>query len=147
MLFQSRIILSADATAAFDDITRDRRVETLSGQAPGDWPNSFRSSRLLSAVEYVRASRARTLLQRTMHDFMSQWDCIVAPYNSPLLVITNFTGHPQVCVPIGYIDGKSPVSLTFLGRLFEEGSPLRVAHGFQQATKWHEMNPPMNWVV
>src|SRR5215471_17883961 len=60
------IILSAEAAAAFDDITRDGRVNQLSGQAPFDWPNSFRTSRFIPAVEYIRAQRARTLLMREM---------------------------------------------------------------------------------
>src|SRR5207247_6667974 len=40
-----RIILVAEAATAFDDITRNGRVNDLSGQDPGDWPNTFRSSR------------------------------------------------------------------------------------------------------
>src|SRR5262249_42683336 len=42
-----RILLVAEAATAFDDITRDGRVNQLSGQAPGDWPNSFRQSRFI----------------------------------------------------------------------------------------------------
>src|SRR5678815_1875672 len=59
-----RIILNAEAAAAFDDITRDGRVNQLSGQAAGDWPNQFRTSRFIGAVEYLRAQRARTLLMQ-----------------------------------------------------------------------------------
>src|SRR5207248_2519536 len=66
-------ILQAEAAAAFDDITRDGRVRQLRGQDAGSWPNSFRTSRLIPAVEYIRAMRARTLLQRQMDDFMGQW--------------------------------------------------------------------------
>ena len=57
-----RYILTAEAATAFDDITRDGRVNQLSGQDPGDWPNSFRTSRFIPAVEYLRAQRARVLL-------------------------------------------------------------------------------------
>src|SRR5687767_2898611 len=56
-----RFILSAEAATAFDDITRDGRVNQLSGQSPNDWPNTFRTSRFIPAVEYLRAQRARTL--------------------------------------------------------------------------------------
>ena len=55
-----RIILTAEASAAFDDITRNGEVNQLSGQAPNDWPNTFRTSRFIPAVEYLRAQRART---------------------------------------------------------------------------------------
>ena len=54
-----RYILTAEAATAFDDITRDGRVNQLSGQDPGDWPNTFRTSRFIPAVEYLRAQRAR----------------------------------------------------------------------------------------
>jgi Asp-tRNA(Asn)/Glu-tRNA(Gln) amidotransferase A subunit family amidase len=72
-------ILSAEAAAAFDDITRSGAVNQLSGQNPGDWPNSFRTSRFIPAVEYLRAQRARTLLIREMDKLMSNWDVFVTP--------------------------------------------------------------------
>src|SRR6185369_15935463 len=68
-----RYILTAEAATAFDDITRDGRVNQLSGQAVFDWPNSFRTSRFIPAVEYLRAQRARVLLMRAMDKLMSQW--------------------------------------------------------------------------
>ncbi len=138
------ILLQAEAAAAFDDITRDGRLAELKGQNPGDWPNSFRISRLIPAVEYIRAQRARTLLQQQMHEFMQTWDVIVSPSGSATLTITNLTGHPQVVVPCGFI-GMAPQSLLFTGRIYEEGAPLRVAHAYQQATDWHNRHPQMDW--
>jgi Asp-tRNA(Asn)/Glu-tRNA(Gln) amidotransferase A subunit family amidase len=141
-----RIILVAEAAAAFDDITRDGRVNQLSGQAPGDWPNSFRTSRFIPAVEYIRAQRARTLLMHEMDKLMSKWDVFVSPApGSASLLVTNLTGHPQVCVPCGFIDGL-PRSIMFTGGLYDEGSPLRVALAFERATKWHTMHPKVDWV-
>jgi Asp-tRNA(Asn)/Glu-tRNA(Gln) amidotransferase A subunit family amidase len=85
-----RIILVAEAATAFDDITRDKRVNQLSGQEPGDWPNTFRSSRFIPAVEYIRAQRARRLLMRDMEELMSKWDVFVSPApGSVSLLITN----------------------------------------------------------
>src|SRR5262249_52818921 len=69
-----RVILEAEAATAFDDLTRSGGVDQLRGQGPGDWPNSFRTSRLIPAVEYIRAQRARTLLMRKMDQFMADWD-------------------------------------------------------------------------
>lgn len=74
-----RIILVAEAATAFDDITRDGRVNQLSGQEPGDWPNTFRSSRFIPAVEYIRAQRARRLLMHEMDELMSKWDVLFRP--------------------------------------------------------------------
>ncbi len=136
-----RFILSAEAAAAFDDITRDGRVNQLSGQAPGDWPNTFRTSRFIPAVEYLRAQRARTLLIREMETLMSQWDVFVSPApGSASLLVTNLTGNPAVVLPCGFVNDL-PIAIMFTGGVYDEVSPLRVALAFERATKWHEMHP------
>jgi Asp-tRNA(Asn)/Glu-tRNA(Gln) amidotransferase A subunit family amidase len=140
-----RIILVAEAATAFDDITRDGRVNQLSGQEPGDWPNTFRSSRFIPAVEYIRAQRARRLLMHEMEELLSKWDVFVTPAPGSLsLLITNLTGHPAVCVPCGFPKGL-PQSIMFTGGLYDEGSPLRVALAYERATQWHTMHPKMDW--
>ena len=150
-----RYILTAEAATAFDDITRDGRVNQLSGQDPGDWPNTFRTSRFIPAVEYLRAQRARVLLMREMDKLMSQWDVFVSPApGSASLIITNLTGHPAVCVPCGFLDVPAnqnvpaqhlPQAIMFTGGLYDEASPLRVALAFEQATRWHTMHPKVDW--
>ncbi len=140
-----RIILNAEASAAFDDITRDGRVNQLSGQGPGDWPNSFRTARFIPAVEYIRAQRARTLLMREMDKLMSSWDAFVTPApGTASLLITNLTGHPAVVVPCGFANNL-PQAIMFTGNLYDEAAPLRVALAFERATNWHTMHPKMDW--
>jgi Asp-tRNA(Asn)/Glu-tRNA(Gln) amidotransferase A subunit family amidase len=140
-----RIILVAEAATAFDDITRDGRVNQLSGQDPGDWPNTFRSSRFIPAVEYIRAQRARRLLMRQMDELMSKWDVFVSPAPGSLsLLITNLTGHPAVCVPCGFPKGL-PQSIMFTGGLYDEGAQLRVAMAYERATQWPTMHPKMDF--
>lgn len=150
-----RIILTAEAATAFDDITRDGRVNQLSGQSPNDWPNTFRTARFIPAVEYLRAQRARTLLMREMDKLMANWDVFVTPApGSASLTITNLTGHPAVVVPCGFLDSAAtttlpaaslPQAIMFTGKLYDEGAPLRVAHAYQQATNWHTRQPKMDW--
>jgi Asp-tRNA(Asn)/Glu-tRNA(Gln) amidotransferase A subunit family amidase len=140
-----RIILSAEAAAAFDDLTRSGGVNQLKGQAPGDWPNSFRTSRMIPAVEYIRAQRARTLLMREMDRFMADWDVLVSPPFSAGLTITNLTGHPQVVTPCGFLDNGLPTGLVFTGHLYQEGIPLRAAMAFEKATQWHTRHPKVDW--
>jgi Asp-tRNA(Asn)/Glu-tRNA(Gln) amidotransferase A subunit family amidase len=150
-----RFILTAEAATAFDDITRDGRVNQLSGQDPGDWPNSFRTSRFIPAVEYLRAQRARALLMREMDKLMRDWDVFVSPApNSASLLITNLTGHPAVCVPCGFLDFSAtqnspaqrlPQAIMFTGGLYDEAAPLRVALAFEKATQWHTMHPKVDW--
>jgi Asp-tRNA(Asn)/Glu-tRNA(Gln) amidotransferase A subunit family amidase len=140
-----RFILSAEAAAAFDDITRDGRVNQLSGQSPGDWPNAFRTSRFIPAVEYIRAQRARTLLMHEMEKLMSQWDVFVSPApGSASLLVTNLTGHPAICVPCGFVNDR-PIAIMFTGGVYDEVAPLRVALAFERATKWHTMHPKMDF--
>jgi len=137
------IILSAEAAAAFDDITRDGRVNQLSGQSPNDWPNSFRTSRFIPAVEYIRAQRARTLLMREMDKLMSNWDVFVTPApRSASLQVTNLTGHPAVVVPCGFLNNL-PQAIMFTGNLYDEAAPLRVAMAYQRATDWHKKHPEL----
>jgi Asp-tRNA(Asn)/Glu-tRNA(Gln) amidotransferase A subunit family amidase len=136
-----RFILSAEAATAFDDITRDGRVNQLSGQSPNDWPNTFRTSRFIPAVEYLRAQRARTLLMHEMEKLMSQWDVFVSPApGSASLLVTNLTGHPAVVLPCGFVNDL-PIAIMFTGGVYDEVSPLRVALAFERATKWHTMHP------
>lgn len=142
-----RFILSAEAAAAFDDITRDGRVNQLSGQSPNDWPNTFRTSRFIPAVEYLRAQRARTLLMREMEKLMSEWDVFISPAPvSASLLITNLTGHPAVVLPCGFVNDL-PMAIMFTGGVYDEVSPLRVALAFERATKWHGMHPRMDWAT
>jgi Asp-tRNA(Asn)/Glu-tRNA(Gln) amidotransferase A subunit family amidase len=139
---QMRFLLEAEGAAAFDDVTRDGQVRTLKGQAAGDWPNTFRTSRLIPAVEYIRAQRARTLLIEKFEKFMADWDVIVLAPNNGLLTTTNLTGNPQVVLKCGFLNGL-PRSISFLGKIYDEGSPLRVALAYEQATEWHKKNPTL----
>jgi Asp-tRNA(Asn)/Glu-tRNA(Gln) amidotransferase A subunit family amidase len=138
------IILNAEAAAAFDDLTRSGGVDQLKGQSPQDWPNSFRSARTLPAVEYIRAQRERTILQRDMEKFMADWDVLVSPTNTALLQVTNLTGHPQITVPCGFNQGI-PIGLLFSGHLYQEGVPMRAALAFEEATDWHKQHPKMDF--
>ncbi len=139
-----RIILVAEAATAFDDLTRSGGINQLSGQSPNDWPNTFRSSRFIPAVEYIRAQRARTLLMEEMDRLMSKWDVFVSPApGSASLLITNLTGHPAVVTPCGFIKDL-PQAIMFTGGLYDEAAPLRVALAFEKATKWHTMHPKLD---
>lgn len=137
-----RFILSAEAATAFDDLTRTRGVEQLTEQGPGDWPNTFRSSRFVPAVEYLRAQRARTLLMRRYDALMSTCDVFLSATGGASLVATNLTGHPALCLKAGFVD-KMPWALMVTGRLYDEATVLRVALAYESATTWHTMHPQL----
>ena len=138
-----RVILNAEAAAAFDDLTRSGGIDQLTEQGPDAWPNVFRASRFIPAVEYIRAQRARTLLAREFDALMSRFDLVVSPALSASLTMTNMTGHPALAFKAGFSAGL-PVPLMLTGRLYEEATVLQAARAFQQVTAWHTMHPPLD---
>ena len=132
-------ILTAEAAAAFDDLTRSPQIKD---ESLGNWPNSFRTARFVPAVEYIRAQRARTLLIREMEKLMSEYDAFLSPTFSASLSLTNLTGHPAVALRAGFHE-NAPVELMVTGRLYDEGTMLRVALAYERATKWHMETPKL----
>jgi Asp-tRNA(Asn)/Glu-tRNA(Gln) amidotransferase A subunit family amidase len=138
-----RIILSAEAAAAFDELTRSGRDDLLVRQERNAWPNVFRAARFIPAVEYINANRVRTLAMQEWARLFDGVDVIVTPTFSAQLTATNLTGHPAVILPNGFRENGTPVSITFLGRLFGEDRMLSVAHAYQQATDFHLRHPEL----
>jgi len=137
-------ILNAEAAAAFDELTRSDRDELMVRQIKNAWPNVFRHSRLIPAVEYIQANRVRTLLMQEMAKLMAKIDVYVAPsFGGNNLLLTNLTGHPAVVVPNGFNDKGSPTSITFVGKLFGEAELLAVAKAYQDATDFHLKHPTL----
>jgi len=137
-------ILQAEAAAAFDELTRSNQDELLARQEENSWPNSFRTARLIPAVEYIQANRIRTLVMQAMAKLMAEVDVYVTPSRGPNLLLTNLTGHPAVVVPNGFsAEGKPCSSITFIGRLYDEAKVLAVARAYQDATDFHLRHPAM----
>lgn len=137
-------VLGVEAAAAFDELTRSNRDDQLARQGKGAWPNRFRSSRFVPAVEYIQASRARTKLidEMAVQLKAAHVDVYVSPaYAGGNLTLTNLTGHPCVVLPNGFSKQNTPTSITFMGQLFEEGKVLAVAKAYQDATQWHKKHP------
>jgi Asp-tRNA(Asn)/Glu-tRNA(Gln) amidotransferase A subunit family amidase len=139
-----QIILSAESAAAFDDLTRSNRDNLLVRQIKNAWPNAFRGSRFIPAVEYIQANRIRTMLIARMAELMADIDVYISPsFEGDNLLLTNLSGHPCVVLPNGFDDEGSPTSITFIGRLFDEATVLAVAKVYQDATEFHKKYPPL----
>jgi Asp-tRNA(Asn)/Glu-tRNA(Gln) amidotransferase A subunit family amidase len=137
-----RIILNAESAAAFDDLTRSNRDDLLTQQTPNAWPNSFRSARFIPAVEYIQANRVRTLLMQRMAEVFDEVDVFITPsFGGDVLLATNLSGHPAIVMPSGFTDEGTPVSISFIGRLFGESDLCLVAHRWQETTGWHRRHP------
>jgi Asp-tRNA(Asn)/Glu-tRNA(Gln) amidotransferase A subunit family amidase len=138
------IILSAEAGAAFDDLTRSGKDDLLVRQIKDAWPNVFRLSRFIPAVEYIQANRIRYLVIQEMAKLMNDIDVYVAPpFQGDNLLMTNLTGHPQAVLPNGFSKEGTPTSITFVGRLFGEATLLAVAKKYQDATDFHLKHPKL----
>ena len=157
-------LLGAEAAAAFDELTLSGRDQLLTGQKPYDWPNAFRRARFYSAVDYIQAQRARSLVIEAMAKLFAQVDVIVTPTGGAQLVATNLSGHPAVILPNGLRGDDAPkatvseeddelenpggpgtpVSLTFLGGLYSDARLLAFARAYQEATGFHRRHPSLS---
>ena len=138
------IILSAEAGAAFDELTRSNKDDLLVRQIKNAWPNSFRASRFISAVEYINANRIRYMLIQEMQKIMEKVDLYIAPsWEGDNLLLTNLTGHPCVVLPNGFSEKGTPTSISFIGGLFDEGKLIAFAKSYQDAIQFHKQHPPL----
>jgi Asp-tRNA(Asn)/Glu-tRNA(Gln) amidotransferase A subunit family amidase len=138
------LILSVEAAAAFDELTRSNRDDLLVRQDRHAWPNYFRQARMIPAVEYIQANRIRSLLIAEVNILFHEYDVIIAPtFGGDQMLITNLTGHPCLVMPNGFNEKGSPTSICLLGNLFEEGKLIEVARHYQKITDFDDKHPPM----
>jgi len=139
------LILFAESAAAFEDLTLSGGVNELKAQVPDAWPNIFRQSRFLSAVDFVQADRFRRKVAEEMARVFSNVDLLLVPsLRDEMLVITNFTGHPSLTLRAGFVEvsearsdwapdpqhplpklsppRRVPHGVTLIGRMFDEGT-------------------------
>ncbi|GMQ35156.1 amidase [Algoriphagus taiwanensis] len=137
-------MLMVEGAAAFDELTRLNLDDQLVAQRRNAWPNLFRATRFIPAVEYVQMSRQRTLLIQEMHELMKGYDVVVTPsFAGQQLQITNLTGHPALCLPNGFNTSGSPTSITLLANLFEEEKLIMLGRLIQENTDWQAKRPPL----
>jgi len=160
-----QLILFAEGAAAFEEITLNHDVDQLKMQVPDAWPNSFRQSRFLSAVDFVQADRLRRKVAEEMARVFSEVDLLLVPsLRDEMLIITNFTGHPSLTLRAGFVevsqarsdwapDANNPLprfspprrvphGVTVIGRLFDEGTMGRAGLALERAFGVAVERPP-----
>lgn len=138
-----RLTLDVEAAASFDDLTRSGRDALLVEQGAMNWPNTFRTARLIPAVEYLQANRVRAMLMQAVDEAWRDVDVVVTPtFTDGIVLATNLTGHPVVVSPSGFLPDRTPSSISFLGALWKDAEALHVAKAFQEATGHHLRRPP-----
>ncbi len=136
------IVLNAESAAAFDELTRTDRDSLIERQDKSFWPNSFRASRFIPAVEYINANRYRSVLCQQVQEAMKKYDVVITPtFAGSQLSITNLTGNPVVCMPMGFNQRNLPVSISLIGNLYDEASILEAAKAYQNKTDHHKKHP------
>jgi Asp-tRNA(Asn)/Glu-tRNA(Gln) amidotransferase A subunit family amidase len=137
-------ILSVEAAAAFDHLTRSGRDDEMVRQEERAWPNVFRAAQFIPAVEYVRANRLRTELMHAMNAQLEGLDAVVhPPFADGILSISNLTGHPCFVAPCGFESNGMPESISFTGLLFGETKLLALVEAWQVATEHHTRHPDL----
>ncbi len=133
-------ILTAEAAAAFDELTRSKKDEMMLAEPESSrWPDAFRLHRMVPAVEYLQANRVRRRLIQQMAEFFEDFDVIIGSD----LGLTNLTGHPEICLPNGFYSNGSATNIRFTGRLFGDADIALLAHAFQSNTNYHRQRPPL----
>jgi Asp-tRNA(Asn)/Glu-tRNA(Gln) amidotransferase A subunit family amidase len=150
------VLLFAEAAAAFEELTLSGKADEMRMQVPDAWPNLFRESRFLSAVDFVQGNRFRRKVAQAMHDVMGKVDLLLVPsLRDEMLVIGNMTGQPSLTLRAGFVEvsearsdwapdpahplpkfsppRRVPYGVTLIGRLFEEGTIGRVGLAMEKA--------------
>jgi Asp-tRNA(Asn)/Glu-tRNA(Gln) amidotransferase A subunit family amidase len=158
-------ILFAEAAAAFEELTLSRQVDSLRMQTPDAWPNTFRQSRFISAVDYVQADRMRRAVAQQMQRLFSEVDLLLVPsLRDETLTIGNFTGHPSLTLRAGFVEittarsdwapdparplpifkppRRVPHGVTLIGRLFDEGTIAEVGLALEENLAVTSESPP-----
>jgi Asp-tRNA(Asn)/Glu-tRNA(Gln) amidotransferase A subunit family amidase len=159
------LILFAEAAAAFEEVTLSGGLNQLKVQTPDAWPNIFRQSRFLSAVDFVQADRFRRRVAEEMSRVFSQVDLLLVPsLRDEMLTITNFTGHPSLTLRAGFVEvsearsdwapdpsrplpkfsppRRVPHGVTLIGRLFDEGKLGSAGIALERAFDVVKERPP-----
>ena len=150
------VVLFAEAAAAFEELTLSGKADQLKAQVPDAWPNLFRESRFLSAVDFVQADRLRRKVATMMSGVMSKVDLLLVPsLRNEMLIISNNTGHPSLTLRTGFVNvteprndwapdpnnplpkfdspRRVPHGVTLIGRLFDEGTIGRAGIAIERA--------------
>jgi Asp-tRNA(Asn)/Glu-tRNA(Gln) amidotransferase A subunit family amidase len=159
------LMLFAEAAAAFDDLVLGHKLDILKAQVPDAWPNVFRQSRFLSAVDFVQADRFRRKVAEEMARVMAQVDVLLVPsLRDEMLVISNNTGHPSLTLRAGFVEVSEarsdwapdpahplpkfsppcrvPHGITLIGRLFDEGTLAQAGMALEAAFNVMGEHPP-----
>jgi Asp-tRNA(Asn)/Glu-tRNA(Gln) amidotransferase A subunit family amidase len=159
------LILFSEGAAAFEELTLSHEVDQLKMQTYDSWPNLFRQSRFLSAVDFVQTDRFRRKVAIEMGRVLAEVDLLLVPsLRDEMLTITNFTGQPSLTMRAGFVEvaearsdwapdpnhplpkfappRRVPHGITLIGRMFEEGTLGQAGLALQKEFGVVDERPP-----
>jgi aspartyl-tRNA(Asn)/glutamyl-tRNA(Gln) amidotransferase subunit A len=159
-------IIGAEAGSSFEDLIRGGGVDQLADrrQIAG-----LKAGIEISANEYLRAMRIRSLVQHAFEQMFLDVDVLLTPTRftvatkinesldgnpmgsspipksrglSGLIPAANLAGLPGLSLPCGFAD-KLPVAISLVGRPFSESHLIALGSAYQSKTDWHRRRPPV----
>lgn len=110
---------------------------------------------------YMKALRAKKLIQQSFFDAFEKYDMLlgpVAPTTAPkkgeslsdplkmylgdiYTVMVNLAGLPAVSVPCGFDSNNLPIGMQLIGKPFDETGIMQASYCYQQSTDFHTKKP------
>lgn len=159
-------IVDIEAAAAFEDLTLSGRDDELPSQDDGAWPNMFRTARFISAIDLIQTERLRRRVMGVLAEVYQGIDAMIGEFpNGSMASITNFTGHPSLTIPAGFVERRGrgmspknddpasldedgplrtvPHAVNLWGRLFDEGTLCTIGMALERAFDMGRHRPPV----
>ncbi|MCX6613184.1 MAG: amidase family protein [Acidobacteria bacterium] len=156
-------IIQGEASSIFEELISSGKVDQI---ADAKQASGLKAAGELTAKDYLKAMRVRSLLQIAFREFFYELDMVIAPTRmgvasgidaaldapratapaerkrgmSAHIPAGNLAGLPALSLPCGFAGGL-PVGITLMGRAFTENALLAVGNSFQQKTDWHKKRP------
>jgi len=156
-------IISAESMAYHERLLRSR-----AGDYGADVRARLLTGQFVLATQYLKAQRVRRVMQAAVDEALAQVDALLLPSTplpAPRLTdehVTldgttdhvrswltrctrpfNLTGHPTLSVPCGLSRSGLPISLQLVGRMFDEGTLLRIGHAYERVSPMQGKLPPL----
>lgn len=158
-------IILAEAASIFEPLITSGKVQQL---ADAKQIAGLKAALEISATDYLRAMRIRTLVQKQIRRLFVDVDVLLAPTrpgpapkisepldkhtNEPkpkdpglaslLIPAGNLAGLPALSLPCGFAGGM-PVAIQLVGPAFSENMLLALGKDFQSRTDWHRKRPKL----
>lgn len=148
--FIMNVTMGVDVLSHFDNWQRAGLDVGYEDQTA--WPVELRRARLISAVDYVQAQRARGLLATEVRHVIESQKVDAFIGNSTdweRVCVGNLVGMPVIVIPTGFkkINGTrrcTTVQTGIYAAPYQDGTVLALAMAYQAVTSHHLQRPPVD---